>query len=224
MIVVGADGCRGGWVAVELRDGGFHAARFFERFEALLEASATTAVIGVDIPIGLLERGVRGADREARRALGPAASSLFATPPRAALEAASYAAAREVARGLGGPGISAQAYGLRAKILEVDPLAAADARIHEVHPELSFRALAGEALGAGKKSWNGLFERRRLLAAAGIALPEALGEAGRRAGADDVVDAGAAAWSAWRIARGEARCLPDPPETVPRARPIAIWT
>ncbi len=224
MKVVGADGCRGGWVAVELHDGAFHAARFFEAFGALLEASADARAIGVDIPIGLLARGGRAADREARRRLGAAASSLFTMPPRAALEAPSYAAAREVARRLDGPGISAQAYALRAKILEVDPFAAADARLHEVHPELGFLELAGRPLGAAKKSWNGLAERRRLLRRAGIRLPDALGEAGRRAGSDDVVDAAVAAWSAARIARGEARPLPDPPEASPEGRPVAIWT
>jgi predicted RNase H-like nuclease len=46
-----------------------------------------------------------------------------------------------------------------------------------------------------------------VLAAAGIVVPTDIGEAGR-AGADDVLDAAAAAWSAGRIARGEARCFP----------------
>jgi len=44
-----------------------------------------------------------------------------------------------------------------------------------------------------------------------------------KAGADDVLDAAAAAWSAWRVARGQARSLPEPPETGPTGRPVAIW-
>ena len=36
-------------------------------------------------------------------------------------------------------------------------------------------------------------------------------------------DAAAAAWSAHRIARGEAKSIPDPPQINQRERPIAIW-
>jgi predicted RNase H-like nuclease len=63
-------------------------------------------------------------------------------------------------------------------------------------------------------------ERRRLLAEAGIELPDEL-SAGQAA-ADDVLDAAIAAWSAARRARGEAVPLPpDPP--VQDGRPVAIW-
>jgi hypothetical protein len=58
----------------------------------------------------------------------------------------------------------------------------------------------------GKRSWNGQQERLALLRATGIELPARL-EAGL-APADDVIDAAAAAWSAHRIARGEAQPLP----------------
>jgi predicted RNase H-like nuclease len=63
-------------------------------------------------------------------------------------------------------------------------------------------------------------ERRRLLATAGIELPDEL-SAGQAA-ADDVLDAAIAAWSATRKARGEAVPLPpDPP--MENGRPVAIW-
>jgi predicted RNase H-like nuclease len=39
---------------------------------------------------------------------------------------------------------------------------------------------------------------------------------------DDVLDAAAAAWSADRLARGEAEPLPDPPAMVD-GREVAIW-
>jgi predicted RNase H-like nuclease len=57
----------------------------------------------------------------------------------------------------------------------------------------------------------------------GIVVPVDLGPAGRVAGVDDVLDAAVAAWSAQRIARGEARCLPDPPERDAEGRSVAIW-
>jgi len=40
---------------------------------------------------------------------------------------------------------------------------------------------------------------------------------------DDVVDAAVVAWSATRIARGEAQSLPEPPEHDSDGRPVAIW-
>ena len=40
---------------------------------------------------------------------------------------------------------------------------------------------------------------------------------------DDVLDAAAAAWSARRIAAGEAISLPAHPPVDTRGRPIAIW-
>ena len=100
-------------------------------------------------------------------------------------------------------------------------LAAADDRVFEVHPEVSFCGLAGEWLGWSKKSWNGLLLRRRLLADAGIVLPDAIPDLAA-AVADDIVDAAVVAWSARRIASGEARALPDPPEEF-GGRRVAIW-
>lgn len=86
---------------------------------------------------------------------------------------------------------------------------------------MSFCELAGECLAWSKKSWNGLLLRRRLLADAGIHLPDLIADA-RGAVADDVVDAAAAAWSARRIAVGSERTFPDPPQEVD-GRKVAIW-
>ena len=54
-----------------------------------------------------------------------------------------------------------QAYRLRAKLLEAATL---DRLLHEVHPEVSFRALAGPDLAYPKRTWAGHTLRRRLLA------------------------------------------------------------
>jgi predicted RNase H-like nuclease len=78
-------------------------------------------------------------------------------------------------------------------------------------------------LAAGKRTWAGSVERWRLLAGAGIAIPDDLGPAGRGAGVDDVLDAAVAAWTARRLADGTAHCLPDPPERDAHGRSIAIW-
>jgi predicted RNase H-like nuclease len=77
--------------------------------------------------------------------------------------------------------------------------------------EIRSRAIAAPPLRHGKRSCTGREERLALLALAGLAPdPRLLAEA-RRLGAkpDDVLDACAAAWTAWRKASGAALSLPD---------------
>jgi predicted RNase H-like nuclease len=209
-MAAGVDGYRRGWVAVVLggSDVRVVTARTFSGITAL-----DVDVIGVDIPIGIPETE-RPADVAARKAVGPRASSVFATPPRAALQAPTFAEAVERARAATGKGISQQSYGLRHRILEVDSFAEADGRIIEVHPEVSFTELASGPLQASKHSAEGLTERRRVLEGAGIELPVVPGVPDA-----DLLDAGAAAWTARRYLRGDATPLPEDHQT----RIGAIW-
>lgn len=95
--------------------------------------------------------------------------------------------------------------------------------VREVHPEVTFAVLLGRPARASKKTWAGMVERRDALAAVGIDLDD-LGEAGARAGVDDVLDAAALAWSAHRLATGQGISFPDPPEADPAmGEPMAIW-
>ena len=80
-------------------------------------------------------------------------------------------------------------------------------RVIAVHPEASFRELAGAPLGSNKKTYDGLMRRMQLLEDAGISLPKKL--AIGRVSLDDVLDAAGAAWTANRYAEGRARSLPD---------------
>lgn len=204
MLTLGVDAARGGWIAVALQDGSFADAALERRFPALLERFPGAVVVGVDVPIGLPDAGGRRrADLEARALVGARRASVFFTPPRAALDAATYTDARVVA-----PETSAQGWALRASILDVDRVR--DERVREVHPEVSFAILAGHPLAAAKRTWNGQRERLQLLAAAGIDIPDQL-DAGLVA-ADDVLDAAVAAWTATRIARGEHITLPRDPQ------------
>jgi predicted RNase H-like nuclease len=82
--------------------------------------------------------------------------------------------------------------------------------------------MAGADLGFGKKSWNGLWERRQLLRGVGIVLPELPAWVGK-GGADDVLDAAAAAWTADRVAQGLAEALPAGGEGGRGGRAVAIW-
>jgi predicted RNase H-like nuclease len=200
LIVVGVDGAKGGWVAVALDEDGVRDARFVSGLAGVLAAWPDADAYAVDMPIGLPATGRRRADEDAQRFVGPRRASVFFAPPRGAL-LLPYAEALGVA-----PGLSRQAYSLGAKILEVEPLAARDPRVVEVHPECSFRELAGEPLEHPKTTWAGFRMRVRLLEAAGVVVPE-LPELPIL----DTVDAAAAAWSGLRVARGVARTLPDAP-------------
>ena len=200
MIAVGIDGCKAGWMAVAIGPDGVVDARVFTELTAVLAAFADADAYGIDMPIGLPERGRRRADEAAQAFVGPRRSSVFHAPPRPAL-LVPYAEALRLA-----PGLSRQAYSLGAKILEVEPLAGREPRIVEVHPECSFRQLAGEPVDHPKTTWAGFRMRVRLLEAAGVVVPE-LPELPIL----DTVDAAAAAWSGLRVARGDAQTLPSAP-------------
>jgi predicted RNase H-like nuclease len=218
---VGIDGYPKGWVAVILRDGAFENALVGTRLAALVARLGDALAIGVDMPIGLPESGAREADLLARAMLGPRRSSVFITPPRAALEKGTIEEARAESTRLSGHSISSQAWALRDRIWEADAVAQADSRIREVHPEVSFAAAAERTLRWPKSTWAGLVERRSILIDVGIHLPDDIGEAGE-AGVADVLDAAIGAWTAKRIASGEARSLPDQPGH--RGGPVpVIW-
>lgn len=225
--VLGIDGCRAGWAGI-VWDGarveGVFATRLVELIDAAKAGGHLDAVV-LDMPIGLPDEGVRAADRLAKKELGPKGSSIFLTSTRAAHAAATRAEADVLNRAHGGFGVTAQAFALHAKIAEVDiDVRAARGSVLEGHPELSFAALAGSPVLEPKRSWAGSAVRRALLAEAGIDLDVDLGEVGRQAAVDDVVDAGVLAWTAMRAARGEAVSRPDPPEVFSDGWPAAIWT
>jgi predicted RNase H-like nuclease len=214
VLVAGVDGFRKGWVAVALDPSGDVQVSTHASFSEVLSSQAR--VIAVDIPIDPPGLGVRQADAGARAFVGGSrASSVFPTPPREALEARTFAEANEIARTITGKGISQQAFALARKILEVHTLAEVDERVIEMHPEVSFRELAGEPVLESKHTAAGLARRRDLLAAAGIVLPGAVPGVPEA----DLLDAAAGAWTAARYAEGRASAFP--PDH--RERLGAIW-
>ena len=226
MRVLGVDGCPRGWIVVELTDGVVSDCCFAASFAEITTRDAS--VIGVDIPLGeppMPPATGRATDRVARAFLqGPAKSSVFNAPPWATLLREDYADANRLAREVVGKGLSRQSWGLRSKILDATPhWAAAPQRLYEVHPEVSFQALAGGPIEGAKKTWSGHRARLGLLRGAGIELPDNPGAAGTEGAIDDVIDAAVVAWSAARIARGAARSLPEPPERDVDGHPVAIW-
>jgi predicted RNase H-like nuclease len=103
-------------------------------------------------------------------------------------------------------------------------------RIHEVHPEVAFWSMNGEAALAEPKKVKGtpygpgLALRRDLLRRAG--LPDAAVTAAppRGAAIDDLLDALAGLVVARKIAEGRGRPFPDPPGRDAEGLPVAIWT
>ncbi len=247
-IVLGVDGRRGGWALalVEVRDGadtgageepgrpvlglewdtvpGQDADGLGRVLATAQEAGA--AAVGIDCPIGLPADAWRPCDLLAKRRLGRASARVFLTPPREVLGAPSYPEARIVARQVLGKGISAQTYGLRRIVLAVDDLlrsrsgaaAAAGPPVFEVHPELSFQALAGRPAGdplPAKRTPAG--RGARIAALEGWIPADRLIEPPH---GDDHLDALAAAWSAWRWVIGAAEILGG--QTDPEGLPMRI--
>lgn len=226
--VLGVDACPAGWVGVVL-DPTLRASVFvapdISGLVELVREQHDVPVVAVDIPIGLPDSGGRLADAEARRALTGKASSVFSTPVRSAVEAATYAEAREanLAATGGRTSVSAQAYALREKVLQVDAWVRGrpGARVIEVHPEVSFARMAGAPVQARKKDADGVRARREALAAHGIVAPAFFRGAGF--GEDDLLDACAAAWTAVRHALGVSESFPEVPEVFSDQIPAAIW-
>lgn len=223
MHVLGVDACRYGWVAAELDRGSFVAAHLAPTLTELIDRVPAARVVGVDMPLGLLDEGWREADLAAAAVLGPRRSSLFRIAPRAVWEEPDFPAANRRCRELTGGGLTRQAWALRRKLREADGCRRhRPERLYEVHPEVSFRHLAGAPLRHPKTTSDGLTVRRGLLRAHGIAVPDQVGEPGQAA-PDDVLDAAAAAWSAHRVATGQAVSYPDPPQLTHTGDRIAIW-
>ena len=180
-------------------------------------------VVAIDMPIGLSDDGARRCDIAARELLGPAGSTVFPAPVRAVLSTDDYAEARRLSRAVTTPprAPSAQAFQLVKAIRSLDEALGEppDPRVHEVHPELSFRALDRRVLDR-KGTARGLAQRLAALRPV-MEVERALAEAPARLPAVDALDACAAAWSAQRIAEGRAECVGDGALDA-RGRPMRI--
>ena len=197
-------------------DGCFTAADVTE----LVRRAGDAACIGSDMPLGPAAGGVRPGDREARKFVGARWQSVFLTPPAEVIEERDFAAANASCRALTGSGLSQQSFALFPNIRALEAAARDEPRLTECHPEVSFRELHGEQLAWSKTTWNGFNLRRELLRSAGVELPDRLDDQAGRAPIVDLLDAAVVAWSADRVARGDA--VPIPAGAPPGARGT-IW-
>ncbi|HEX7095046.1 MAG TPA: DUF429 domain-containing protein [Acidimicrobiales bacterium] len=212
--VAGVDGCRAGWVVVTVDVDGRAkpSMRVAVSLGPIVQQvrRGELAAVGLDMPIGLATDGKRAADREARALLGPRRSSLFPTPPAAVLDAVDYADALARCRAACGVGISKQTFNLLPKMREVARWVTPELQpaISEVHPETSFAVMRGAPCAHAKRTAAGIEERREALRAhVGETVDAALEQRPPGVQPDDVLDAFAAAWTARRMASGEAMWL-----------------
>ena len=248
--LAGVDGCKAGWVAA-IRTGERPVTlKVFGRFEDIVDALPSDALVAVDMPIGLPDicrRGGRGPELAVRPLLGARQSSVFSIPSRAAVYAESdeftsleawYEAHRRasaVARLTSDPprAVSIQAFAIFPRIREIDGLLQRrpelQSRIFESHPEVAFWRLNGEkAMSLPKKikgrvNAAGMEERRAILVHCGLDRGLLREGPPRGAGEDDALDACAMLLIAERIAAGLARPHPDPVVVDSRGISAAIW-
>lgn len=216
-IVLGIDGCPAGWIAATR--GGRRVTWRFAPTGQLASIIGDAGLAAIDMPIGLADRGWRACDILGRERLGTARARLFLTPPRGVLALGMRAPnddVQRISRELTGQGTSRQAMALAARVMEIDALLP-DARLVEVHPELSFLAMTGAVLPS-KHRPEGIEARVAALAAAFGDIPDG------PAPLVDRMDAMAALWSAERLLAGTATALPDPAELDTRGVPMRIVT
>jgi len=250
---VGIDWDSGSWLAVSYTaDGEFSATAESDIGDLwdLYQGSARRIVI--DVPIGLCrsrdtdggacrrdrhDELVRPCDKLARSVLDPPrSSSVFNAPARGAVEkavdGASYARVSEENEALTGKGLTQQSAGLAEGICAVDRLLEDEGpteTLVEGHPEVCFRAFAGQSLRHSKKTAPGVAERLTALEST----PEYdegdwreivshLREEGYVAGLDDVLDAIALAVTARASEGDDLHTLPTDPETDTEGRPMQM--
>jgi predicted RNase H-like nuclease len=236
--VAGADGFRDGWVVVLHRSAtGTTRCRTIDGVDALLSLPESPVVIGVDMVIGCpdaAEPGGRACDRAARQLLGhPRGTSVFSPPAYGALQADTYdeAQRRNRASGPDAPGLTKQTFHLVPKLRALAEHVTPERqdRVREVHPELSFYAMNGDTpMPDSKHTDAGRRARLDLLVDHGFPDVETTMDAlaGGSLGADDVIDAYAACWTARRIHEGTAERYPPRSADAPtnaRGLRMEIW-
>lgn len=160
-------------------------------------------------------------------------SSVFTVPSRPAVYEEDYWAACALAEQTSQPPkkVSKQCFYLFPKIREIDGLMTPELekRVFEVHPELAFWRLNGEAeMSLPKKVKSranpvGLDQRRDLLVSQGLPRAFLDQKPPRGCGRDDLLDAAANSLIAERILLGQAEPFPEDFRRDERGLRMAIW-
>ena len=236
----GVDGCKAGWFYIAFGPAERIRWGIERKIDALVAKAAPEDRIFIDIPIGLPSNRLgRVCDAEARNRLHPQRrSSVFSAPVRAVLHHTNnYARANQMSKELTGKGLNKQTFNILPKIKEVDDLLGSCGKarriIREVHPEVCFWTLAGDRpMQYGKSILKGYFERLAVLRELWPSISETieailedemvLEEHTRgNLNGDDILDAAAAAITAWAEPQA-LRTLPDHPPRDQRGLPMEM--
>lgn len=168
MKYVGIDGCPAGWFLISIDQDGNFDFNVFDHIDQLWHEYKNSALILIDIPIGLPHWRSRLCDVEARKLLGKRGSSLFPAPSREAINQPDYEHACMINQKILGKKLSMQTWNISPKIKQVDILLSKEQSaqhvIRESHPEICFWALAGgKAMVHNKKTELGIEERLSVL-------------------------------------------------------------
>ena len=186
----------------------------------------------VDVPVGLVESGdaVRRCDDLARSVLGPRAGSLPDPPVREATRKRRFSTAKRVHERKTGATLAEAAFAPSDGIAMVDELLQevpeAAAVVRGSHPELCFRAFAGDPLQHPETTAAGYAERMRTLAhhdrdAPPVVQKVAEATEGHVVTVADVLDAVVLAYTA-QPGEGALRTLPADPSTDASGLPVEL--
>ncbi|RMH28000.1 MAG: DUF429 domain-containing protein [Planctomycetota bacterium] len=219
--VIGIDGCRAGWVVCTLDRDGVATLRIEPDLARAVGSAPYADLALVDMPIGLVERGVRAADLAAKRLLRRWNARVFLTPARGVFDCDSYPDANARSRELTGKGLSKQMWHIMPKIRAVDAELARHpwlaGVIRECHPEICFWGLSGSVIAENKRTEAGAARRLAVLAQivpdAEAVVARAMKQSLRKEVArDDLIDAMVCAVTAAGVWDGSLRTLPEQPE------------
>ncbi|WP_415382977.1 DUF429 domain-containing protein [Halosimplex sp. TS25] len=232
-LYVGVDWSEAAWFAVAFDRAGFdHAAAFTEIGDLWVRYEERAECVLVDVPIGLVEEGEEGrrCDALTRDVLGPMADTVVVPPVREATRKRRYPAAQRVNERKAGRGITERAFAMSDGIAAVDELLRnvpeANAAFAESHPELCYRAFAGEPLEHSSAYAAGYAERMRTLARYDRDAPPTVQAAaaateGYEVAVADVLDAVALAYTA-APGDGDLLTIPTDPDTDAEGLPMGI--
>ncbi|MBD2756559.1 DUF429 domain-containing protein [Spirosoma validum] len=163
---VGIDGCRAGGLVASIDQEARLQHGIIQSLDELPAIPAKLALI--DIPLHFADTSYRSCEVEAQALLGPKKrASIFFTPHRAAVYAATYAEANRLNRLHTGKGVSKQTWNIGGKIKEANRFLGDHPGypLREAHPELSFYYLnQRQALLSNKSTPEGATERLAMIA------------------------------------------------------------
>ena len=166
-LYIGVDGCRGGWIAAVLDHGDMKLLRY-DNLSSLIEEYPAFDAFLIDMAIGLRNstNEIRP-DNEAKKELGPKASSVFPIPSRDAVYADGEEAQKQANIHTLGKSLAKQSIAIIPKIRELDTFLNAHPeyknKILESHPEVDFARLNGSVLMSRKKEEPGPSQRIAIL-------------------------------------------------------------